>query len=61
MAEAIDHREVGRQLASIEGVNLDSAPPGTLRLWDARSAVRRAQGHGVRLARLGCQAGWNRR
>lgn len=28
MAEAIDHREVGRQLASMSGVELDSARLG---------------------------------
>ncbi|PZS70576.1 hypothetical protein A7X76_10205 [Stenotrophomonas maltophilia] len=46
MAEAIDHREVGRQLASIEGVNLESASPATLRLWDARGLALMALARG---------------
>ncbi|CAH0244443.1 hypothetical protein [Stenotrophomonas lactitubi] len=36
MAEAIDHREVGRQLASMSGVGLDSARPATVRTWQER-------------------------
>ncbi|MBN4938924.1 hypothetical protein JY409_12845 [Stenotrophomonas maltophilia] len=36
MAEAIDHREVGRQLASMSGVDLSEARPATVRAWEAR-------------------------
>lgn len=46
MDEVIDHREVGRQLASIEGVNLDSASLATLRLWDARGLALMALARG---------------
>lgn len=46
MAEAIDHREVGRQLASMSGVDLDSARPATVRTWEARSLALQALAHG---------------
>ncbi|WP_353099150.1 hypothetical protein [Stenotrophomonas lactitubi] len=46
MAEAIDHREVGRQLASMSGVDLDSARPATVRTWEARGLALQALAHG---------------
>ncbi|HEL5342794.1 TPA: hypothetical protein UOJ01_001324 [Stenotrophomonas maltophilia] len=46
MADPTDHREVGRQLASIEGVNLESASSATLRLWDARGIALMALARG---------------
>lgn len=42
MAEAMDHREVGRQLASMSGVDLDSIAPRDARLWEARSQALQA-------------------
>lgn len=42
MAEAIDHREVGRQLASMSGVELDSIAPQDARLWEARGQALQA-------------------
>ncbi|MDH2023626.1 hypothetical protein N5J29_12755 [Stenotrophomonas sp. GD03680] len=46
MAEAIDHREVGRQLASMSGVELDSARPATVRTWEARGLALQALARG---------------
>lgn len=46
MAEAIDHREVGRQLASMSGVELDSARPSTVRTWEARGLALQALARG---------------
>lgn len=46
MAEAIDHREVGRQLASMSGVDLDSARPATVRTWEARGLALQALARG---------------
>ncbi|WP_313415963.1 hypothetical protein [Stenotrophomonas sp.] len=46
MAEAIDHREVGRQLASMSGVDLDSARPATVRAWEARGLALQALARG---------------
>jgi hypothetical protein len=46
MAEAIDHREVGRQLASMSGVELDSAKPETVRAWEARGLALQALARG---------------
>ncbi|WP_414539283.1 hypothetical protein [Stenotrophomonas forensis] len=42
MGEAIDHREVGRQLASMSGVELDSIAPQDARLWEARGQALQA-------------------
>ncbi|HEL2957024.1 TPA: hypothetical protein UL931_000219 [Stenotrophomonas maltophilia] len=42
MVEAIDHREVGQQLASMSGVELDSISPQDARLWDARGQALQA-------------------
>ena len=36
LTAAMDHREVGRQLASMSGVDLDSIAPQDARLWEAR-------------------------
>jgi hypothetical protein len=36
LTAAIDHREVGRQLACMSGVDLDSIAPHDARLWEAR-------------------------
>ncbi len=46
MAEAIDHREVGRQLASMSGVNLSEARPATVRAWEARGFALQALARG---------------
>ncbi|WP_414497682.1 hypothetical protein [Stenotrophomonas maltophilia] len=46
MAEAIDHREVGRQLASMSGVDLSEAPPATVRAWEARGLALQALARG---------------
>ncbi|MCO7398276.1 hypothetical protein NJH49_08775 [Stenotrophomonas maltophilia] len=46
MAEAIDHREVGRQLASMSGVELDSARPAIVRTWEARGLALQALARG---------------
>ncbi|HEL4104655.1 TPA: hypothetical protein UM352_004051 [Stenotrophomonas maltophilia] len=46
MAEAIDHREVGRQLASMSGVDLDSARPAIVRTWEARGLALQALARG---------------
>ncbi|WP_333627848.1 hypothetical protein [Stenotrophomonas cyclobalanopsidis] len=46
MADPIDHREVGRQLASISGVTLDSASPATVRVWEARGLALQALARG---------------
>ncbi len=46
MAEAIDHREVGRQLAGMSGVELDSARPATVRTWEARGLALQALARG---------------
>lgn len=46
MDEAIDHREVGRQLASMSGVDLDSARPATVRTWEARGLALQALARG---------------
>ncbi|PTS72515.1 hypothetical protein DBR33_07600 [Stenotrophomonas sp. HMWF022] len=34
--EALDHREVGHELARRSGVNLTRARKGVVRLWEAR-------------------------
>lgn len=46
MAEAIDHREVGRQLASMSGVDLSEARPATVRAWEARGIALQALARG---------------
>jgi hypothetical protein len=46
MAEAIDHREVGRQLASMSGVDLSEARPATVRAWEARGLALQALARG---------------
>ncbi|HDX0925481.1 TPA: hypothetical protein ACG5JQ_000373 [Stenotrophomonas maltophilia] len=46
MAEAIDHREVGRQLASMSGVDLSEARPATMRIWEARGLALQALARG---------------
>lgn len=46
MAEAIDHREVGRQLASMSGVEFDSARPAIVRTWEARGLALQALARG---------------
>jgi hypothetical protein len=46
MAEAIDHREVGRQLASMSGVDLSEARPATVRTWEARGLAMQALARG---------------
>ncbi|NED64231.1 hypothetical protein G3I15_25170 [Streptomyces sp. SID10244] len=46
MGEPIDHREIGRQLASLEGVNLASASLRTCRLWEARGLALMALARG---------------
>ncbi|MBH1835514.1 hypothetical protein I5T88_06450 [Stenotrophomonas maltophilia] len=46
MAEAIDHREVGRQLASLSGVDLSEARPATVRVWEARGLAMQALARG---------------
>ncbi|AYZ71318.1 TPA: hypothetical protein UL918_000009 [Stenotrophomonas maltophilia] len=46
MAEAIDHREVGRQLASMSGVDLSEARPATVRVWEARGLALQALARG---------------
>ncbi len=46
MADPIDHREVGRQLASMSGVQLDSASPATVRAWEARGLALQALARG---------------
>jgi len=38
----MDHREVGRQLASVSGVELDSIAPQDARLWEARGQALQA-------------------
>jgi len=42
MAEAVHRREVGRQLASMSGVELDSIAPQDARLWVARGQALQA-------------------
>jgi hypothetical protein len=39
---AANHREVGRQLARMTGVELDSIPPHDARLWEARGEALQA-------------------
>lgn len=46
MDEAIDHREVGRQLASMSGVDLSEARPATVRAWEARGLALQALARG---------------
>ncbi|MGW8176397.1 MAG: hypothetical protein ACWGHP_14175 [Stenotrophomonas sp.] len=46
MAEVIDHREVGRQLASMSGVDLSEARPATVRAWEARGLALQALARG---------------
>lgn len=46
MAEAIDHREVGRQLVSMSGVDLSEARPATVRAWEARGLALQALARG---------------
>ncbi|MDH7550199.1 hypothetical protein [Stenotrophomonas geniculata] len=46
MAEAIDHREVGRQLASMSGVDLSEARSATVRAWEARGLALQALARG---------------
>ncbi|MCO7468883.1 hypothetical protein NJG16_02240 [Stenotrophomonas maltophilia] len=46
MAEAIDHREVGRQLASMSGVDLSKARPAAVRAWEARGLALQALARG---------------
>jgi hypothetical protein len=42
LTAAIDHRKVGRKLASISGVELDSIGPQDARLWEARAQALQA-------------------
>lgn len=42
LTAAIDHREVGRQLASMSGVELDSITSQDARLWEARGQALQA-------------------
>lgn len=42
----IDHRDVGRQLASMSGIDLASARPATVRIWDARGLALQALARG---------------
>lgn len=42
LTAAIDHREVGRQLASMSGVDLPEARPATVRAWEARGLALQA-------------------
>jgi len=46
MAEAIDHRAVGRQLASMSGLDLSQARPATVRAWEARGLALQALARG---------------
>lgn len=46
LSAAIDHREVGRQLARISGVELDSITHQDARLWEARSQALQALAKG---------------
>ncbi|WP_295376812.1 hypothetical protein [uncultured Stenotrophomonas sp.] len=46
MADAIDHREVGRQLASMSDVDLSEARPATVRAWEARGLALQALARG---------------
>lgn len=42
----VDHREVGRQLASMSGVDLSEARPATVRAWEARGLALQALARG---------------
>ncbi|MCI1053765.1 hypothetical protein MOQ19_09610 [Stenotrophomonas maltophilia] len=42
MADHIDHREVGRQLASMSGIELASIAPQDARVWEARGQALQA-------------------
>ncbi|AEM50754.1 hypothetical protein BurJV3_1423 [Stenotrophomonas maltophilia JV3] len=46
MGEPIDHREVGRQLASMSGGDLSEARPATVRTWEARGLALQALARG---------------
>ncbi|MGO4718081.1 hypothetical protein AB4071_02990 [Stenotrophomonas sp. 2MCAF14_2] len=46
MAEPTDHREIGRQLASMSGVDLSEARPATVRTWEARGLALQALARG---------------
>lgn len=46
MAEAIDHCEVGRQLANLSGVDLSKASKVSVRAWEARGLALQALARG---------------
>lgn len=46
MAEHIDHRATGRDLAHLSGVEVATAPPKKLRLWEARGLALHALARG---------------
>ncbi|MBA0420371.1 hypothetical protein D7Y22_05240 [Stenotrophomonas maltophilia] len=46
LTAVIDHREVDRQLASMSGVELNSARPAVVRTWEARGLALQALARG---------------